>query len=89
MPLATAHLGCRSKRKYFEHTGGLLTADGSDDHLIKMEGVPDGETFSWDDDDDNVSIIDDDDVEAPAPTLAPAHTHTPTPSPTPMPTPSP
>ena len=51
-----------SKRKYFEHTGGLLTADGSEDHLIKMEGVPDGETFSWVDDDDNDSIIGEDEA---------------------------
>ena len=31
-----------AKRKYFEHAGALLTADGSDDHLIKLEGTPAG-----------------------------------------------
>jgi len=40
----------RAKRKYFEHTGGLLTADGSGDDLLKLEGKPAGEVFSWDDD---------------------------------------
>ena len=35
-------------RTYFEHAGGNLTADGTDDHLIKLEGVPLGETFKWD-----------------------------------------
>ena len=34
-------------RKYFEHAGALMTADGSDDHLIKLEGVPKGETFTF------------------------------------------
>ena len=29
-----------AKRKYFEQAGALLTADGSDDHLIKLEGAP-------------------------------------------------
>ena len=29
-----------AKRKYFEHAGALLTADGSDDDLIKLEGTP-------------------------------------------------
>ena len=29
-----------AKRKYFEHAGALLTADGTDDHLIKLEGTP-------------------------------------------------
>eukprot|EP00967_Tisochrysis_lutea_P067464 scaffold88091_cov30-Tisochrysis_lutea.AAC.1 len=37
-------------RKYFEHAGGLLTADGSDDTLIKLEGAPDKEKFEWEDD---------------------------------------
>ena len=37
-------------RKYFEHTGALITADGTDDHLIRFEGVPKGEGFSWTDD---------------------------------------
>ena len=27
---------------YFEHSGALMTADGSDDHLIKLEGAPAG-----------------------------------------------
>ena len=31
-----------AKRKYFEHAGALLTADGTDDDLIKLEGVPPG-----------------------------------------------
>ena len=31
-----------AKRKYFEHAGALLTADGSDDQLIKLEGTPEG-----------------------------------------------
>ena len=31
-----------SKRKYFEHASALLTADGTDDDLIKLEGVPPG-----------------------------------------------
>ena len=29
-----------AKWKYFQHAGALLTADGSDDELIKFEGVP-------------------------------------------------
>ena len=29
-----------TKRKYFEHAGVLLTADGTDDDLIKLEGTP-------------------------------------------------
>ena len=48
-----------SNRKYFEHAGGLLTADGSGDDLIKLEGVPKGETFTWDDDElDAVAPVD-------------------------------
>ena len=31
-----------AKLKYFQHAGALLTADGSDDHLIKLEGAPSG-----------------------------------------------
>ena len=31
-----------AKWKYFQHSGALLTADGSDDDLIKFEGVPEG-----------------------------------------------
>ena len=31
-----------AKMKYFEHAGALLTADGSDDDLIKLEGTPAG-----------------------------------------------
>ena len=31
-----------AKRKYFEHAGCLLTADGTDDELIKFEGAPKG-----------------------------------------------
>ena len=29
-----------AKWKYFQHAGALLTADGSDDELIKFEGAP-------------------------------------------------
>ena len=29
-----------AKRKYFEHAGALLTADGTDDHKIKLEAAP-------------------------------------------------
>ena len=29
-----------AKRKYFEHAGALLTADGTDDNLIRLEGTP-------------------------------------------------
>ena len=32
--------GDAKKRKYFEHAGALLTADGTDDELIKLEGTP-------------------------------------------------
>ena len=31
-----------AKLKYFQHAGALLTADGSDDDLIKFEGTPVG-----------------------------------------------
>ena len=31
-----------AKWAYFQHAGGLITADGSDDHLIKLEGAPAG-----------------------------------------------
>ena len=31
-----------AKRKYFEHAGALLTADGTDDKLIQLEGAPAG-----------------------------------------------
>jgi hypothetical protein len=44
-----------AKRKYFEHTGALLTADGTGDDLIQLEGVPKGHTFSWVD--DEVSVV--------------------------------
>ena len=37
----------RAKRSYFEHTGALMTADGSDDHLIKLEAKPKGEAFTF------------------------------------------
>ena len=36
-----------AKRKYFEHAGALLTADGTEDDLIQLEGVPKGEKFSF------------------------------------------
>ena len=31
-----------AKRKYFEHAGALLTADGTDDDLIRFEDIPEG-----------------------------------------------
>ena len=31
-----------TKMKYFQHAGALLTADGTDDELIKLEGTPAG-----------------------------------------------
>ena len=31
-----------AKRKYFEHAGALLTADGTDDDKIKLESAPVG-----------------------------------------------
>ena len=31
-----------AKQKFFEHAGALLTADGSDDDKIKLEGAPKG-----------------------------------------------
>ena len=34
-----------AKRKYFEHTGALLTIDGSEDHLLKFNGKPKDEPF--------------------------------------------
>ena len=34
-------------RKYFEHAGALMTADGSGDDLIKLEGVPAGHKFTF------------------------------------------
>jgi len=37
-------------RKWFEHTCALLTADGTEDDLIKLEGMPKGHVFSWVDD---------------------------------------
>ena len=42
------HKACEgdAKRKYFEHAGALMTADGSGDDLIKLEGVPKGEKFT-------------------------------------------
>lgn len=40
----------RACRKYFEHTGALLTADGTEDELIKLEGIPKGHKFTWEDD---------------------------------------
>ena len=40
---------CQSSavRKYFEHSGAMMTADGSDDDLIKFEGVPKGQKFTF------------------------------------------
>ena len=36
-----------AKQRYFEHAGAMLTADGSDRELIKLEGVPKGSTFTF------------------------------------------
>ena len=36
-----------AKRKYFEHAGALMTADGTDKELIKLEGVPKGVQLSF------------------------------------------
>ena len=36
-----------AKRKYFEHAGALMTADGTGDDLIKLEGVPLIEKFTF------------------------------------------
>ena len=38
----TAAATVPAKLKYFQHAGALLTADGTDDELIKFEGVPAG-----------------------------------------------
>ena len=38
----TAALEGDAKMKYFQHAGCLLTADGTDDELIKFEGAPSG-----------------------------------------------
>ena len=35
-----------AKRKYFEHAGALLTADGTNDDKIKFEGTPEGTQYS-------------------------------------------
>ena len=35
-------LSTDAKRKYFEHAGALITDDGTDGHLIKLEGTPVG-----------------------------------------------
>ena len=34
-----------SRREILAYVNALLTADGSDDHLIKLEGVPAGYTL--------------------------------------------
>ena len=39
--------GHNAKRKYFEHTGALMTADGTDDDKIKFEAKPQGEVFTF------------------------------------------
>ena len=60
-----------ANRKYFEHAGGLLTADGSGDDLIKLEGVPKGETFLWDDDELDAAAPGEDAVEEEPPDAVP------------------
>ena len=37
----------RAKRAYFEHTAALMTANGQDDHLIRIEGKPKDEEFTF------------------------------------------
>ena len=37
----------KARHAYFKHAGALLTADCTDDELIKLEGVPKGEEFSF------------------------------------------
>ena len=39
---AIANVQGEAKLKYFQHAGSLLTADGTDDDLIKLEGTPCG-----------------------------------------------
>ena len=56
---AVLHSGCgryckaykiacdRGVRKYFEHAGALITADGTGDELIKLEGMPKNYKFTF------------------------------------------
>jgi hypothetical protein len=44
-----------AKRKYFEHAGALLTADGTDDELIKLEVHPLATSLSFSK--NNASVI--------------------------------
>ena len=37
----------RGVRKYFEHAGALMTADGTGDELIKLEGMPKNYKFTF------------------------------------------
>lgn len=37
----------KTKRKYFEHTGALMTADGTDDDKMRFEAKPKGEVFTF------------------------------------------
>ena len=37
----------RGVRKYFEHAGALITADGTGDELIKLEGMPKNYKFTF------------------------------------------
>ena len=62
--------------KYFEHAGALLTADGTGDELIKLEGVPKGEKFTWVDDELEETVVEGDDEREPEPEdRAPAREH--------------
>ena len=36
-----------TKLKWFQHTGALMTADGTDDELIKLEGMPKGTVLEF------------------------------------------
>ena len=37
----------KAKRRYFEHTGALMTADGTDDDKMRFEAKPKGEVFTF------------------------------------------
>ena len=37
----------RGVRKYFAHAGALITADGTGDELIKLEGMPKNYKFTF------------------------------------------
>ena len=43
----SARPGGEVVKKYFQHAGALMTADGTDDDGIKPEGMPKGYTFTF------------------------------------------